>query len=1530
MVSWNPRGKVNVKVLVILIVVVVALGVALVAARQVRRNILSKRDFEAGTVAYEKGDWVTAYKHFQEYLGRNPDDLEILKKYAEARLAVRPTEPGHLSQAMVAYRRILQLDPLQDTPYEKLAMLYAGLNNFEDLAYIANMRLEHEPNDLNAPLWLSEALVRLNRTNEARETLSKFIERLERDSDDHEEYVRACAQMSTLEVASNMAGSTGRALEWLNKAIARFPNSVEALAARARFYRAAPTVPDVDQDQRRLLARQDLTKADEIGTTDPRIRLFLAEEWMAHGEFDKVAAELEAADRLSTEDLEERYFDLNTWTVERFKVASELMMRTGRFAEGVTLAAEVLDQLEERGHRISVLPGAIRLYVAAGDEAHAAQAAVLLKEYEDALYVMQKAGQAKLELAYLQALVARAQGDSYGVIDALQPIIASGSSYPELLRLLAEAFSRTDQPRRAVDMMLRELRNRPNDLGLIVRLINEYIRLQDWTQALEMAKVAESILPTEASQDTAAAAVTVRLLRIEAAIYVAGEQEPPDLAQLEALQEELATLRADEKNAKRLDIRMFQARIGVYMAQAEQDEQARRQKFADVAEELRRAIQECDKPLRAEMQLVRLYADTEQTDQAIEACQAACERHPETAEPWLLLADLQVNSGDPNSAIQSLQKAQATIATPGEKRSLTMQQALLELIYGDRTTGIELLSELAARDPRDIRARTLLLDVREVRADSARTEQLVQELEKAEGQTGLMWRLYRASTWLSGPDWRLRQQEIVELLQYCIDADPQWVAPPMLLAELYGKLGDTGRVEETCRQALVRNPSAVLIADKLVTLLEEQDRFSDAQEVRQQAQPGSRVTSIWNYNSAVRAEDWSRAVDELLLRISNDEKNQDVESRVMLAGLLHEKMHDSERALVYLDEAEAIASPSLATSHLRAEILRTQGHDDQAQQILDDYVRGRGDFTAYLLRAGFHLSEGQLEQAEADYKKLTSFSDPGEKTAGYALLSDFYANQQRIDQAIATLEEGLHANPDDLALQSTLMRRLLRRNSGQDRDRALAILTSLEEKLPQDPGLMQIRAMELLREGDASIEAARNKLEEVIRLDSTAVLAYQTLINIAMQQGQYETARGYAIRGVGANPEHPPLLAARGRAEVALGNPEIATELARLALAQDPNSADALAVLVDVAVNTANDDLVKEVATAARRISPTDPNRAAAVSAISARAIASRHPTLLAEARQLLEAELSRTPSNSRLLVARAEILVNMGLAAEAIPELADFCGSEAGAESLDAILTLADLYRLTGSFDEAYRYIDRARELAPKSQSVVHARFLCLLAQERFDDLAQISSSYIACSDQNPTQVIRAAAILTAMESKDLKNEGVKLFEHAVETWPEFLDAQLGLASALYQVGQIERAKQAYRGVLDNHPENMQALNDLAWILQENDGDYATALDLANQGLSLQGSDADRKHLLDTRGTILSKMPNRLPDAKADFEELVKLTAPDSPQRAKALLNLGRVCAKLGESDQARQHLEEALKIDEATPVFTPEERTEAQDLLK
>ena len=129
----------------------------------------------------------------------------------------------------------------------------------------------------------------------------------------------------------------------------------------------------------------------------------------------------------------------------------------------------------------------------------------------------------------------------------------------------------------------------------------------------------------------------------------------------------------------------------------------------------------------------------------------------------------------------------------------------------------------------------------------------------------------------------------------------------------------------------------------------------------------------------------------------------------------------------------------------------------------------------------------------------------------------------------------------------------------------------------------------------------------------------------------------------------------------------------------------------------------------------------------------------------------------------------------------------------------------------------------------------------------------------------------------------------------------------------------QIYRDVLELAPDHSRALNDLAWILAQA-GRHEESLELADKGVALA---PENYHLRDTRGFILSRL-GRLEQARDDYARCVELRTDNPPAQAKALAHLGRTCAKLGQSDAARRHLQRALEIDGELNVFGEKERSE------
>ncbi len=98
-------ARINVKLLIILVGLMGVLGTSAVAGHYVRKRVLANRALAAGRAALEAEDWPNACKQLGKYLEKYPDDEDILRRYAEANLAVRPRDPKHIGAALGVYRR---------------------------------------------------------------------------------------------------------------------------------------------------------------------------------------------------------------------------------------------------------------------------------------------------------------------------------------------------------------------------------------------------------------------------------------------------------------------------------------------------------------------------------------------------------------------------------------------------------------------------------------------------------------------------------------------------------------------------------------------------------------------------------------------------------------------------------------------------------------------------------------------------------------------------------------------------------------------------------------------------------------------------------------------------------------------------------------------------------------------------------------------------------------------------------------------------------------------------------------------------------------------------------------------------------------------------------------------------------------------------------------------------------------------------------------------------------------------------------
>jgi tetratricopeptide (TPR) repeat protein len=137
---------------------------------------------------------------------------------------------------------------------------------------------------------------------------------------------------------------------------------------------------------------------------------------------------------------------------------------------------------------------------------------------------------------------------------------------------------------------------------------------------------------------------------------------------------------------------------------------------------------------------------------------------------------------------------------------------------------------------------------------------------------------------------------------------------------------------------------------------------------------------------------------------------------------------------------------------------------------------------------------------------------------------------------------------------------------------------------------------------------------------------------------------------------------------------------------------------------------------------------------------------------------------------------------------------------------------------------------------------------------------------------------------------------------------------------GQYEQAAQLYRSVLKKEPNNIVALNNLAWLLVHRSGDSREALEHINRAVHGMGR---RPDLLDTRGLVHLALKDSA-KAVADLREAVN----ESPTPVH-LYHLGRALHEDRNPTRAREVLLQAKEKGLHVASLHPVEQEHCQKLL-
>ncbi len=283
---------------------------------------------------------------------------------------------------------------------------------------------------------------------------------------------------------------------------------------------------------------------------------------------------------------------------------------------------------------------------------------------------------------------------------------------------------------------------------------------------------------------------------------------------------------------------------------------------------------------------------------------------------------------------------------------------------------------------------------------------------------------------------------------------------------------------------------------------------------------------------------------------------------------------DSSRLPAAIEELEAahrLAPSDLGTSVTLARALLAADRPGEAAAVLDDLSELAGQPAIQRLAAEAKAKSGHLHDAEQLYRALYE-ADPADREIAAALI-DVYEDQDKLDEALAVLEQLAARDPENAAVGERIVLDLARAGRFPEAEqRARAILTKRQENRAAQRLLATVlfergtsaegeRILRNLMEADADDPSARRLLaSEYVRERrfGEARTMYQDMIRDAGDEPRKREIKSSAVVELGfiAYLERDYAEAKKILGPVAINGPAVQGRAARILLAADRDSDD--------------------------------------------------------------------------------------------------------------------------------------------------------------------------------------------------------------------------------------------------------------------------------------------------------------------------------------------------------------------------------------
>lgn len=642
---------------------------------------------------------------------------------------------------------------------------------------------------------------------------------------------------------------------------------------------------------------------------------------------------------------------------------------------------------------------------------------------------------------------------------------------------------------------------------------------------------------------------------------------------------------------------------------------------------------------------------------------------------------------------------------------------------------------------------------------------------------------------------------------------------------------------------------------------------------------GHRLLGDWNYVNSISAgkvihqeEESARLLDAALVeyRKADSIKSGEVGVSYSMARALRDKKDYRAAEEMFRRVIAKDKSAGAAYRDLYYQLYTLEGKAADAEQVLKLGVQNNPKVADYLETLAFHYGlQGRRDDMLGVLQQIKSHAK--EWKGVYQTVGDFYLRIGDGESALREYREGSQKEPKDkLNYQHRIIEVLMRQGK---RAEAAEVNAQILKDDPKDSDARSLAASFLLDKGD--ISKALSELQSVVtRNPENAVARYQ-LGRAYLAHGEREPARTQLEKSISLRGDMLlPRLELAGL-QVLHQEYQAALESVKEILKLDPGNINAKLIESQAYLGQKRYGESQTLMDAMAKSNPSSPDVFYQVG------VSYMEQGKLKEAEGAFQRAYELNPANPRALLGVVEVDIRMGKPEAGMALLQ--AESRKSPNRLDLPLLMGTTAVRQGKFQDALDQFQRVLNGLDKNAKV------------RGEIYMRIAEAYRLKGDPNSS-----IASLQKAREVDPENEMV-LF-------------QLGLALDLG--GRKNEAKPVYEACIRVNPNNFLALNNLAFLVAETNGDLNRALSDAQKANALQPGMAE---ISDTLGWIYLKM-GQAEQAINVFKELVGRAPAQSTYR----FHLAMAYKQKAEKAKAIVELKEAL-----THNPSKEEQTKIMEML-